>query len=238
MKIKMITLAIAVLSIMSCNNATGQKVNLKTSSDSVAYAIGMNIGTSLHRDSIKIDSKVFLAALELAMKGDTAKLQLKQADLAVIFQKLQADMQAKKEKEANAKGAANAEKGKKFLEENKKKAGVKVTASGLQYEVIKAGTGKAPNDKSKVKVHYKGTLIDGTVFDSSLDRGEPVEFDINGIIPGWTEALKLMKEGDKWKLYIPSDLAYGPRGAGGQIGPNETLIFEVELLEVKAADAK
>ncbi len=124
---------------------------------------------------------------------------------------------------------------KTFLAANAKKDGVKTTASGLQYKVIKSGTGKSPKATDTVKVHYHGTLIDGTVFDSSVERGEPVSFPVNGVIPGWTEALQLMKEGDKWQLFIPSKLAYGERGAGAKIGPNATLIFEVELLAVETS---
>lgn len=126
-----------------------------------------------------------------------------------------------------------AEKGKAFLEENKTKPGVNVTASGLQYEEIKAGKGKSPKATDVVLVHYKGTLLDGTEFDSSYKRNKPIEFPLNRVIPGWTEGVQLMKEGGKPRLFIPSNLAYGPRGAGGLIGPDETLIFEIELLEVK-----
>jgi FKBP-type peptidyl-prolyl cis-trans isomerase len=133
----------------------------------------------------------------------------------------------KKESEANIAA------GKKFLEENKKKKGVTVTASGLQYEVVKQGNGATPKATDTVKVHYKGTLLDGTEFDSSYKRGQPASFPVNGVIKGWTEALQLMKVGDTFKLVIPADLAYGERGAGGMIGPNATLVFEVELLGVE-----
>ncbi len=125
------------------------------------------------------------------------------------------------------------EKGEAFLTENAKKEGVKATASGLQYKVVKEGTGKQPTAANTVKVHYRGTLIDGKEFDSSYKRNEPIEFPLNGVIKGWTEGLQLMKEGSKYQLFIPSSLAYGKRGAGDLIGPDETLIFEVELLEVK-----
>jgi len=130
-------------------------------------------------------------------------------------------------------GEKNMTEGPKFLEENKAKEGVVILPSGLQYKVITEGTGKSPKATDKVKVHYRGTLINGKEFDSSFKRNQPAEFPVNGVIKGWTEALQLMKEGSKWELYIPSDLAYGARGAGGDIGPNATLIFEVELLEVK-----
>jgi FKBP-type peptidyl-prolyl cis-trans isomerase len=127
----------------------------------------------------------------------------------------------------------SAAKGEKYLKENATKEGVKTLPSGLQYKSLKEGSGKSPKATDTVSVHYRGTLIDGTEFDSSIKRGEPAEFPVNRVIKGWTEALQLMKEGDKWMLYIPSQLAYGERGAGGAIGPNETLLFEVELLKVK-----
>jgi FKBP-type peptidyl-prolyl cis-trans isomerase FklB len=140
-------------------------------------------------------------------------------------------------KEAEA-GAKNIKAGEAFLAENAKKDGVKTTASGLQYKVVKSGSGKTPGLNDTVKVHYHGTLIDGTVFDSSVDRGEPVTFPVNGVIPGWTEALQLMKVGDKWQLVIPAKLAYGENGAGGKIGPNSVLQFDVELLAIEGADKK
>src|SRR3954469_1894439 len=130
------------------------------------------------------------------------------------------------------------EKGEKFLAANKSKEGVKTTASGLQYKVVKEGTGRQPSATDTVKVHYEGKLLDGTVFDSSIKRGEPVEFPVNGVIPGWVEALQLMPQGSKWEVYIPSDLAYGPTGQGPTIPPASTLIFTVELLEVKAPAAE
>ena len=141
---------------------------------------------------------------------------------------------SKKETRQKAAGEENLKKGQAFLAENGKKDGVKATATGLQYKVNKSGTGKTPKSTDTVKVHYHGTLIDGTVFDSSVERGEPVSFPVNGVIPGWTEALQLMKEGDKWQLYIPAKLAYGEQSPGGKIGPNSVLIFDVELLAVEA----
>ena len=135
--------------------------------------------------------------------------------------------------EGVSRGQINKKKGEEFLAENKKKPGVKTTESGLQYLVLKEGTGKKPELDDNVLCHYHGTLIDGTVFDSSVDRGEPASFPVNRVIPGWTEVLQLMKEGSKWRVFIPSKLAYGQRGAPPKIGPNETLIFEIELLQVK-----
>jgi FKBP-type peptidyl-prolyl cis-trans isomerase len=135
-----------------------------------------------------------------------------------------------------AAGDKNLKEGDDFLTANGKKEGVKTLPSGLQYKVIKSGTGRSPKATDTVKVHYNGTLTDGTVFDSSVQRGEPATFPVNQVIPGWTEALQLMKEGDKWQLYIPSKLAYGEQGAGGKIGPNSALIFDVELLSIEGAN--
>ena len=148
----------------------------------------------------------------------------------MAFQK---DMMAKQEAKAKAAAEKNSKDGEAFLAENKKKDGVKSTASGLQYKVIKAGDGVMPKGTDTVSVNYKGTLIDGTEFDSSYKRGEAATFPVSGVIKGWTEALQLMKVGSKWQLFIPSNIAYGERGAGGEIGPNATLIFEVELLSIK-----
>ena len=150
----------------------------------------------------------------------------------MAFQQL---MEAKMAAKAEALTKENIAAGAKYLEENKKREGVKVTESGLQYEVLTAGSGPKPAASDTVSVHYHGTLLDGTVFDSSVERGVPAEFAVGGVIPGWTEALQLMPTGSKWKVVIPSELAYGPRGAGRDIGPHATLVFEVELLDIKKA---
>ena len=155
------------------------------------------------------------------------------ADVKKMLNLYRTEAQAAQKKVQAEQGEKNMSEGPKFLEENKSKEGVVVLPSGLQYKVITEGSGKTPKATDKVKVHYKGTLLNGKEFDSSYKRNQPAEFPVNGVIKGWTEALQLMKEGSKWMLYIPSDLAYGARGAGGDIGPNATLIFEVELLEVK-----
>ena len=141
----------------------------------------------------------------------------------------------KAEAKAKVAGDKNLKEGETFLAENAKKDGVKSTASGLQYKVLKSGSGATPKSSDEVKVHYHGKLIDGTVFDSSVDRGEPVTFPVTGVIPGWVEALQLMKVGDKWQIYLPSKLAYGAQGAGGKIGPNAVLVFDVELLGIGGA---
>jgi FKBP-type peptidyl-prolyl cis-trans isomerase len=153
------------------------------------------------------------------------------------MESFQKDVQTKRAAIQEKEGKANKEEGTKFLTANKSKPGVKVTASGLQYEILKEGKGPKPGASDTVTTHYKGTLINGKVFDSSYDRGEPATFPVNGVIKGWTEALQMMPVGSKWKLFIPSDLAYGPRGAGADIGPDATLVFEVELVSIAGKEA-
>ena len=195
--------------------------------DKVSYAIGQQIGSSIKSQGIKVNTAVLAASIDDVLKGTPSRLKPEEMQAAMV--KMREGMMAKQE----AEGKENLAKGEKFLEENKKKPNVKVTASGLQYEVVSTGKGRSPKDTDVVKVHYKGTLIDGTQFDSSYDRNEPAEFPVGGVIKGWTEALQMMKAGDKWKLTIPSELAYGPQGRPG-IPPNSVLAFDVELLEIKS----
>lgn len=192
-----------------------------------SYGIGYNIGQNLARQpGVKIDQAALAVGIQDALAGDKVRLEEKLIEAAF------AEVQKRVAAEAEAQAKANLQKGSEFLAQNKARAGVKATASGLQYEVMHKGFGGArPKASSKVKVHYHGTLIDGTVFDSSVQRGEPAEFGLNGVIPGWTEGLQLMSIGDKFKLFVPPALAYGPRAAG-RIPPNSVLIFEVELLAV------
>ncbi|WP_294481023.1 FKBP-type peptidyl-prolyl cis-trans isomerase [uncultured Bacteroides sp.] len=192
--------------------------------DKFSYAIGLGIGqnlSSMGAQGIAVDD--FAQAIKDVLEGNPTAISHQEAREIVnkYFEELEAKM-----------SAASIEQGKAFLEENKKRAGVVTLPSGLQYEVINEGTGKKPKATDQVRCHYEGTLIDGTLFDSSIQRGEPAVFGVNQVIPGWVEALQLMSEGAKWKLYIPSDLAYGARGAGEMIPPHSTLVFEVELLEV------
>lgn len=215
---------------MSCQQSGSvQNVKLETEADSAGYAIGMLVGTNNKQQvenapggaDINLDAMV--AAFSAASKGEEGAMTTEEAD-----QIIRRFFEAAGEKE----GQVNLEAGNAFLEENKSRDGINTTTSGLQYEVITEGTGPKPSAEDRVRVHYHGTLIDGTVFDSSVDRGEPAVFGVGQVIPGWTEALQLMPVGSKWKIYLPSNLAYGERGAGADIGPNSALIFEVELLEI------
>jgi FKBP-type peptidyl-prolyl cis-trans isomerase FklB len=224
-----------------------KKTGLKTAKDKLSYAIGLNAGMNMKRSletqSIDVDPKIVAKGISDAFLG--AKPLLAEQEMKEILTAFQKDLEAKRQ-EMMAKqqekmkelGEKNKKEGEAFLAENKKKEGVKTTASGLQYKVITEGTGKAPAATDTVTVNYKGTLIDGTEFDSSYKRGQPATFPVSGVIKGWTEALQLMKEGSKWQLFIPAELAYGERGAGAQIGPNAVLIFEVELLSIKEPEKK
>ncbi|MBI3774413.1 MAG: FKBP-type peptidyl-prolyl cis-trans isomerase [Gammaproteobacteria bacterium] len=200
---------------------------LKTDTQKLSYTVGVQIGQSLKRDAKEFDIDVVTRAIKDVL-GDK-KLQLSQEDMQKSMESFQ---QKQQQKQASA-GDKNDKIGAEYLAANKKKEGVVETASGLQYKVINPGSGDKAKATDSVVVHYKGTLINGTEFDSSYKRNEPASFKVNQVIQGWQEALQLMSPGAKYQLAIPGKLAYGPRGAGGQIGPNETLLFDVELLEIK-----
>lgn len=192
--------------------------------DKLSYSLGLSIAGNLIQSGVKtIHPESFMLAITDAFGGVQPKLSPEEANkiLETYFKEI-----------SQAQESKNSEQGKRFLEENAKNSEVTVLESGLQYSVIKNGNGQKPKANDQVKCHYHGTLIDGTVFDSSVDRGQPATFPVNGVIKGWVEALQLMNVGSKWKLFIPSELAYGKQGAGGAIGPNSTLIFEVELIEI------
>lgn len=222
-------LGLLVLALHACNGGGGGdmpagEAKLETLEDSIVYGMGAsNVKSVIEQLGIENPN---LAAMYQGMKDAM------EGEPVVSDMEFQQMAQAYFTKQQQKKGDDARQVGQDFLDENANKEGVMSTESGLQYKIIEEGTGVSPGPEDKVKVHYTGRLINGKVFDSSVERGEPVTFPVNGVIPGWTEALQLMKEGAKWELYIPSDLAYGPRGAGQDIGPNETLIFEVELLEV------
>jgi FKBP-type peptidyl-prolyl cis-trans isomerase FklB len=225
MKLQMV-IAFSVLFLVSVVNAQETPV-LKNQKDKMSYIIGMDIGNNLKKQSIDIDPAFLARGIKDALAGGKPLLTEKEMqETMAVFQK---EMMAKQQEVATK----NKKEGEAFLVENKKKQGVKTLPSGLQYKVIKEGTGKKPKLGDTVTAHYWGTLIDGTEFDSSYKRGQPANFPVSGVIPGWTEALQLMGEGAKWQLFIPSNLAYGERGAGAGIGPNATLIFEIELISVQ-----
>jgi FKBP-type peptidyl-prolyl cis-trans isomerase FklB len=209
-------------------STTGAKpaatAGLQTDLQKASYALGINIGTSIKQQPIQLDLPSLFKGIKDAEAGNKPVLTEDEMNASL---KVVRDEAAAKVSEANMK------EGLEFLTANKAKDGVVTTASGLQYKIITAGTGAKPTKADTVVCNYKGTFINGTEFDSSYKRGKPAEFQVGGVIPGWTEALQLMPVGSKWELYVPSDLAYGSRGAGGAIGPNQTLIFEVELLSIK-----
>ncbi len=230
------TAAACLLLVVLIPSAMAQEPKLESDMDKASYLIGRNIGETISADGIELNVDNMVAGLREALAGKDARIA--EADANKIMEKFQAEMQAKMQAKAKSKSLANVEAGQKFLEENKKREGVTVTESGLQYEVITVGTGDKPTALDTVKVHYHGTLMDGKVFDSSVERKQPAEFQVGGVIAGWTEALQLMPVGSKWKLTIPAKLAYGGQGAGRDIGPHATLIFEVELLSIKGKEKK
>lgn len=230
-----LTLLAAVLFFSSQNGWAQQSDGkMDTTIDSVAYIVGGNIGSQFKSDNLEIDPEMFYLGFKAALEGQT--LAINEAEAQAVMTRFQQEMKAeqmRKQKEMLATvGQENLKKGQEFLAKNKSEPGVNETPSGLQYKVLQEGNGAKPDNNDRVKVHYTGKLIDGTVFDSSIQRGEPTEFAADRVIKGWTEGLQLMSPGAKYVFYIPANLAYGERGAGENIGPNETLIFEVELLEV------
>jgi FKBP-type peptidyl-prolyl cis-trans isomerase len=229
MRLKIIGASLAVSSLL-LSACTKEKKELETLKEKASYTIGQQMGGSLAQVATEIDEASLVQGLKdvLAKKPPLIEPQAGMDALKEyqgVLQKVMTERQA-------AESVQTLKAANDFLAENLKKAGVKSTASGLQYEVLTEGTGVIPKDTDTVKVHYRGTLLDGTEFDSSYKRGEPISFPLNGVIPGWSEGLQLMKTGSKYKLYLPPALAYGDRGAGDQIRPNSALIFEVELLEI------
>jgi len=229
MKKVLIIAATAVL-LIGCDQDAPKEVALDTEKARFSYIMGQDVGTSLRQMGDDIDADAFTEAFRATLKGDAARISAEEAGKIkqAFFQKKQQEEQAK----MAASGEANKASGTAFLEANKQKDGMSTTSSGLQYEVLTPADGAKPVATDTVKVHYKGTLIDGTEFDSSYARGEPATFPLNRVIPGWTEGVQLMSVGSKYRLFVPSELGYGERGAGPKIGPNSALIFEVELLEI------
>jgi FKBP-type peptidyl-prolyl cis-trans isomerase len=208
---------------------------LKTDKEKASYAIGMNIGQNLRKQSEVIDATVVQRGMKDALAGDKTLMTEEEAKAALMT--LQVSMRKKQEEQVQQMAETNKKDGDAFLAENKTKAGVVTLPSGLQYKILSEGTGPKPTAADSVVCNYKGTLLDGTEFDSSAKHGGPATFPVTGVIKGWTEALQLMPVGSKWQLFVSSDLAYGQRGAGGGIAPNSTLIFEVELVSIKSSTA-
>jgi len=225
----LLAVVVMVLPLAGCGK-------LNTPKAKVSYAIGQDIGKSIARFKDDIDLGSLKQGLDDAMNNREPKLTPEEA--RAVLQEFQMTMMAKQNTQSKPDGDKNVKEGRDFLAKNVTAPGVKVTKSGLQYQVLKEGTGAIPKASDTVKVNYRGTLIDGKEFDSSYKRGEPVVFPVKGVIPGWTEALQLMKVGGKYKLVVPSELGYGARGAGQDIGPNTTLVFEVELLGIEKTAAK
>jgi FKBP-type peptidyl-prolyl cis-trans isomerase len=207
---------------------------LKTPKDKESYAIGLNVGKGLHKDAVDVDPAILLRGLKDALAGGKTLMTDDEAKAAMVA--LQADLRKKQDAKMAIAGDANKKEGDAFLAENKTKDGVVTLPSGLQYKILKEGTGPKPTAKDSVVCNYKGTLLDNTEFDSSYKRGQPATFPVGQVIKGWTEVLQLMPVGSKWEVFVPSDLGYGARGAGqgAPIGPNATLIFEIELLSIQS----
>ncbi len=221
---------ILLMGTLIVSAAAGDKTELTTEKEKVSYSIGFDIGSNLNRQSIGVDPDVLFRGMKDALGGGDALLSAaERRETMTAFQTKQRGKMEERQKQA---ASGNKALGERFLSENRGKPGVVTLDSGLQYKVLIEGEGPRPRATDTVKTHYRGTLLDGTEFDSSYGRGQPASFPVNGVIKGWTEALQLMGVGSKWELYIPSDLAYGDRGAGQDIGPGATLIFEVELLEI------
>lgn len=241
MKMKSLATLVALTALVAgCDKSpeeeTAKAVALETQEQKLSYIFGQNIGSQFKTETVKIDVDVFSQGIQDALAG--VEPRLKEEEVMSVLQTFQEEKMAEQQKVFEELSTKNKAEGDAFLAENGKKEGVVTLESGLQYKVISEGEGPVPTADSTVEVHYKGTLVDGSEFDSSFKRGVPATFGVNQVIPGWTEALMLMKEGAKWELYVPPSLAYGPGGAGGQIGPEQTLIFEVELLKANVEEAK
>lgn len=231
MILRSLSVFILAAALIACNQDEQKSVKMENAQDSASYALGFNVGRNIKSQITDINDDVFLKGLNQAVKGDSSLLSDEQ--IAMQINNFQQQLADKKESEAKAAGEKNIKDGQNFLDENKSKEGVVSTASGLQYKILKSGSGPKPKKTDKVTVQYVGKLIDGTEFDSSIKRGQPATFGVDQVIPGWTEALQLMPVGSKWELYIPSELAYGSQQRSELITPNSVLVFEVELLNIE-----
>jgi FKBP-type peptidyl-prolyl cis-trans isomerase FklB len=228
---RLVSIAILGILLISAQVGAEDQAVLKTQKDKTSYALGADLARNLKRQSVDIDPDIVMRGMKDALSG--GKTLMSDDEIRETLTAIRQQVMANQAKEMKEIAEKNKKEGEAFLKANKKKDGVKTLPSGLQYKVITAGTGKSPKPTDTVTVNYRGTLIDGTEFDSSYKHGQPATFQVDKVIRGWQEALPLMKEGAKWQLFIPPDLAYGERGAGTVIGPNSTLIFEVELIAVK-----
>ena len=231
MKMNLVAAAFLSLSVSTVMAADNQAPKLKTDVDKLSYSIGTDLGKNFKRQGIGISPDALALGLKDGMSG--GKLLLTEQQMKDVLNKFQKDLMEKRSTQFKKQAEDNKSKGEAFLKENKKKEGVVTLPSGLQYKIIKKGNGSKPNKDDVVTVEYTGRLINGEVFDSTEKTGKPATFKLSQVIPGWTEALQLMKQGATWEIYVPSDLAYGSRSVGGPIGPNETLIFQIQLLKVK-----
>jgi FKBP-type peptidyl-prolyl cis-trans isomerase len=233
MKIKQLLLLLVLVGLISCGKSSITNTKIQSDTDSLSYAFGINISSSLKQDSVVLNPAAIAKAMLEFESGKAFMDETQSRNYIMGFMSKREKEKADKQAEMNkVTYKNNIQAGDSFLQKNKENPGVVVTSSGLQYKVVKLGTGAKPTETDVVKVHYTGTLIDGTKFDSSVDRGQPAEFQLNGVIKGWVEGLQLMPVGSKFILYIPESLAYGGQGAGDVIKPFSTLVFEVELLDI------
>jgi FKBP-type peptidyl-prolyl cis-trans isomerase FklB len=235
MKLRWIAV-LGIIMLLASHVYAGEDLVLKDQKDKISYSIGTNIGKNLKRESVDINPDALVQGIKDALSG--GKTLMTEQEVNETMMNFQKEIVAKQMARQKELGEKNKKEGEAFLAENKKKEGVTTLPSGLQYKIMKEGDGQIPKSTDTVTVHYRGTLIDGTEFDSSYTRGQPATFPVKGVIAGFSEALQLMKVGSKWQLFIPSNLAYGERGAGDDIGPNASLIFDIELISIKEEAVK
>ena len=228
--------ALVGIALVSCSLHAAADAPLKSQEEKLSYSLGVMMADQLKQQFEKVDTSALSQGIKDAMAG--GELKVSREEMPKLIEAAYMEKQKQIQEERKVQAEANLKKGKEFLAANAKKSGVKTLDDGLQYKVLTKGKGEKPAETDEVTVNYEGRLIDGTVFDSSYERGEPTTFRLNQVIKGWQQGLKQMPKGSTWELYIPADLAYGPNGAPGAIGPNEVLVFKVELLDIKKENAK